>query len=122
MNNTLAEKVEEFYALKTELEELELKKEQLGLEIKTLLQGEPDLTFECDGYKATLVPRTTFTYQDETSILTYLIQKGLGEVYLTKKINTTKLNKELKTGGQLYESLKNYVTKTVSNQLNVSRD
>lgn len=122
MNNTLAEKVEEFYALKTELEELEHKKEQLGLEIKALLQEEPDLTFECDGYKATLVPRTTFTYQDETSILTYLIQKGLGEVYLTKKINTTKLNKELKTGGQLYESLKNYVTKTVSNQLNVSRD
>lgn len=122
MNNTLAEKVEEFYALKIELEELEHKKEQLGLEIKTLLKEEPDLTFECDGYKATLVPRTTFTYQDETSILTYLIQKGLGEVYLTKKINTTKLNKELKTGGQLYESLKNYVTKTVSNQLNVSRD
>ena len=40
---------------------------------------------------------------------------------MVNKIDTTKLNKELKAGGKLFESLKNYVKKEEISSLSVNK-
>lgn len=116
------EKIKAYYELKNKIDELTKEKEQLGEEIKDMLSQEPNKTWEGDGLKAKLVERVTYKYTDETAILSYLTQKGLSDVYLTKKIDSTKLNKELKNKGQLYEALKPSFVESVSDSLTVQED
>ena len=117
----LEEKIKEYFELKNNIDKMVEHKEALGAEIKGLLSNEPDQTYTtAGGLKATVVNSTTFKYDDKTAIIEYLTKKGLGDIYLTKDISTKKLNAELKNEGMLYENLKTYLTKTVTESLKVT--
>lgn len=118
----LETKIKKFYDLKALIEQLTDEKDKLAQNIKEDLEKEVDHKFETeDGYNAKLTEKTNFTYLDEGAIFNYIISKGLSDVYISKKIDTVKLNKELKTEGYLYEAIKPYLTKTVSNSLSVTK-
>ena len=116
----LEEMLNEYLELKRQEDELAAKKEELGNKIKAELKNLPGRKYTENGFKATLTDKVTFKYDDEAAIVNYIIQKGLSEIYLSKKIDATKFNKELKNEGMLYESVKPYLTKNVSEALSVS--
>ena len=116
----LDEKIKRFYDLKKQIEDLTILKESLSDEIKNLIINEPDKKYEnSDGYLVKCISRITYKYADETGIVDYLTKKGLSDIYMTKKIDSTKLNKELKNEGELYKALKNYIVKNVSESLEI---
>lgn len=116
----LDEKLKKYYEIKRQIEDLTSLKESLGLEIKGLVINQPDKKYEnAEGYSAKSVTRTTYKYLDETAIIDYITKKGLSDIYMTKKVDSTKLNKELKNEGELYTALKPYVGKIVSDTLEV---
>ena len=115
----LNELIKEFLEINHQEEELKAKKDELSAQIKALLEKEPNEKFVGSNGSAKLVSKTTFTYNDETAIMNYIISKGFSDVYLTKKINTTKFNSELKTKGALYDATKSYFTENVSKSLEV---
>ena len=111
--------IKEFLEIKHQEEELKSKKEELSSQIKTLLESEKDEKYVCSNGSAKLISKTTYTYNDEAAIMNYIISKGLSDVYLVKKVNTTKFNSELRNKGILFEAVKNYVTENVSKSLEV---
>lgn len=114
------EKIKEYFELKNQIDELTKKKDELASSLKEELQAYPEGKLTEDGrYKAKIVSRTTYKYTDETAIINYLTQRGLSEIYITKKIDTTKFNKELKNKGVLYEALKNSIVENTSDSLTV---
>jgi hypothetical protein len=70
------------------------------------------------GVLAQLSEKETFKYLDEAAIVAWCESNGHPE-YIQKKVLTTELNKELKKGMSLTESLKTNFTKTVSQVLTV---
>lgn len=112
--------IKEYIDIQKQEEEIKAKKEQLGLQIKEALANEPDATYiTAEGNRAMMVEKTTFKYTDELAIMNYIKTKGLSDVYLTTKIDTTKFNKELKSEGMLFEAVKSFVTKTITEALTV---
>ena len=118
----LEEMLKEYLELKKQEDEIAAKKEELGKKIKEELKNLPGRKYDANGLKASITDKTTFKYDDEAAIVNYIIQKGLSEIYLSKKIDATKFNKELKNEGMLYESVKPYLTKNVSEALSVSEN
>lgn len=117
---SLQEKVKRYYEIKKQIDDLTSLKDSLGEEIKDLLVNEPDKKYEDnEGYSARSTNRITYKYNDETGIIDYLTRKGLADIYLAKKIDTTKLNKELKNEGELYKALDKFVTKNITESLEV---
>lgn len=85
-----------------------------------MLVNEPDKKYEDnEGYSAKSISKITYKYTDETGIIDYLTRKGLSDIYLIKKIDTTKLNKELKNEGELYKAVDKFVCKNISESLEV---
>lgn len=113
------ELIEQYMELKAQEEEIKNKKEVLANQIKELLEKEPKMKYETNEYVAKLVERTNFSYLDETAIINYITSKGLSDIYLTKKINTSKLNSELKNKGSLYNATKQYLTESVVKALDI---
>lgn len=111
--------IKEFIALKKQEEELKVKKENLSAAIKEALNAEKVDKYTCDNGTAKIINKTTYSYDDETAIMNYIVSKGLSDMYLVKKINTTKFNTELKNKGLLFESVKPYITEKVSKVLEV---
>lgn len=117
---TLNENIKKYYEIKKQIEELTNLKDSIGEEIKKSLLNMPDKKYENDeGYLAKSTDRVTYKYNDETGIIDYLTRKGLADIYLAKKIDTTKLNKELKSEGELYKALDKFVTKNITESLEV---
>lgn len=119
--NELDKKIKEFYELKIQLDELNKRKDMLTEEIKSLMIQNGIDDYNNNELCSKLTYKTTFKYKDEVGIINYLTQKGLASTYMSNKIDTTKLNKELKNKGQLFESLKNYIIKEENPSLSISK-
>ena len=113
------ELIKQYIELKTQEEEIKAKKDVLSNQIKELLEKEPDMKYSTSDYVAKLIEKTNFSYNDETAIINYITAKGLSDIYLTKKINTSKLNSELKNKGSLYNATKQYLTENIVKALDV---
>jgi hypothetical protein len=98
------------------MEELKTVKEELNDRIKSLMTGK---SYDGINYKATLTERTTFKYNDEVAMLNYIKKKGLSHLYIVEQIDTKKLNAELKLGKTLYNDIKPYIEKTITESLKV---
>lgn len=119
-NLNLEQLLDQYMETVEQINALSEKKTAIGNMIKVMLANEPDKKYKENGYKASLTQKTTFTYNDETAIRNYITQKGLSDIYFEKKINTSKLNGELKSKGILYENLKEYFTENITEALSVS--
>ena len=108
--------IKEFIELKEQEKQLAERKKDLTEKIKSMI---PSGKYEKDGLKVQVVKSTTFKYDDQTAIINYLTQKGLSDVYIVKSIDTKKLNAELKNEGALYNALKPYTTKTITESLRI---
>lgn len=115
----LEDMLKEFIELKKQEDELKAKENELASKIKEELKKLPKSKYDANGIKATITNKTTFKYDDEVAIMNYIKSKGLKDVYLTYKINTTKFNEELKKEGTLFENVKGYVTKNLTEALTV---
>ena len=119
----LDEKIKKYFELKQEIERLDAEKEELSESIKAMVGIFPDQAYTTpDGYSAKVVSKTNYKYADETAIINYFNNKKLGDIYLIRKIDTSKLNKELKTHGVLYNDLSNYIVESISDSLTVKEN
>lgn len=115
---SLNENLERYYQLQQEIDskeqELNALKEQIVKEM-----GDAGIASRSTGsVEGKLINKTTFKYIDEVAILTYLRSHRLNN-YISTKINTTAMNKELKGKGALYEDLKKYCSENTSTTLSV---
>lgn len=116
------DKIKEFYALKKHIEELTKQKDKLGEEIKEFLKSQDDMIyFDDNGYIAKIVTKTIFKYSNEKAIVDYLDKSNLADIYVTRKVNVSKLNDELKVGGKLYEDLRGFTTENKVDSLIVDK-
>lgn len=115
---TLNENLERYYQLQKEVEERE--EEMKALKEAIVKEMEiAGITSQNTGLvEGKLINKTSFKYNDETAILNYLRSHRLNN-YISTKINTTTINKELKNKGALYEDLKSYCTENSSTTLSV---
>lgn len=121
MVDNLDSLVRQYLSVKIEEEAIVARKNELADKIKELLENEPNGKYVTEGgTKATLVEKTTFKYNDETAIMNYLTMKGLKDVYMVKKIDTTKFNAELKVKGALFEDVKSYITESKQKSLTIT--
>lgn len=108
--------------------ELQEQSEKLEEEIKTLRsQITEQMTKEGldkfvapSGVSAQLIEKETFKYLDEPAIVAWCETNG-HSAYIQKKVVTTELNKELKKGMSLTESLKPLYTKSVAYSLTIKK-
>lgn len=70
---------------------------------------------------AKVVAKETFKYTDESAMIKWLKNNGYAQ-FVVEKVNTTPMNKELKKGLTLTESLKTMFTKTTSYSLTVKEN
>lgn len=114
----LNEKLERYYQLQQEIESREAEMKTLKEDIIEEMKDENISSKDTGNVVGKIVDKTTFKYNDEISMITYLKEKGL-ESFVNSKINTTNMNKELKKKGSLYEDLKPYVLETSTSTLSV---
>ena len=109
--------------------ELNAKKEALEKEmsdIKSVITSElvketldgATYTTEDKTASVTKSVKETVKYTDETAMIAILESKGLNQ-FVTKKVVTTSLNKELKKGGVITESLKGLYTTSLAESLTI---
>ena len=116
----LDELLQQYMDIKKQEDELATKKESLSTEIRTLLEKEPKMKYEGASNKASLIEKILYKYEDEAAIINYLNCNKLNEIYIVKKIDTSKFNKELKSKGTLYNHLKRYISESKTLALSVS--
>ena len=114
----LNEQIKEYVELQKEQEELKAKLDAAKQEIIDAMTSQGLSKFETAQGTATLVAKTNIKYTDELAIVKYCEDNNLTN-YITKKVNATALNKELKKGGVLKESLNTYYSENVSQVLTV---
>lgn len=96
--------VEEYNDIQKKIKELTERKNELNESIKkALLDAGISKTETPQGTQVTLTTKVSLKY-DEVSTLKYLKENGLTQ-YIVEKIDTTKLNKELKESKTLNESI-----------------
>ena len=117
----LEQMLNEYLELKKQEKEIKAKKDELGAKIKEELKKLPECKYNANGYKASITNKTNFEYNDEAGIINYIKAKGLSDIYLTTEIKTTKFNDELKKEGTLFENVKSFVTKNLTEALNVTK-
>lgn len=121
MNTELNNKIEKYAELQAQMEELKAQIDELKPEIIEGMINESVEKIELpSGVSAQVVTKETFKYDDEPGMIKYLKDNGLTS-YIVEKINTTSMNKELKKGLTLTESLKPMFTRTVSSSLTVKK-
>ena len=118
MNNVNRELLEnyikEFNKIKSELDNLEARKNDLNDKIKFLMTENSLKEFiTTDGVSAKLGTKETIKYKDEPAMIKWLKENNLSK-YVTEKITTTRLNSELKKSQSLTESLNPYIERSVS--------
>ena len=69
--------------------------------------------YTSDDVKAQVVNKETIKYNDEIAIINYLKENGLSRL-VVEKIDTTNMNKELKSSATLNESLSQHITRTTA--------
>lgn len=113
--------VEKCLELQEQHEKLEEEIKTLKSQIRERMTTEGLYKFEASsGVSAQLVEKETFKYLDEPAIIAWCEANG-HNAYIQKKVVTTELNKELKKGKSLTESLKPLYTKSVAYSLTIKK-
>lgn len=111
--------IDRYFTLKAEQfkieEEMKALKEEIIKEMKEL---NTTVHTSESGVTAKLGVKTTYKYKDEEAMIKWLEKNGFKN-YISKKVNTTPLNKELTKGGILTEGLANFYIKNQSISLTV---
>lgn len=115
---TLDEKIVNYITLQQTIEEMQTKLNAEKAEIIALMELEGKTKVETEHGKATIYYRQNIKYSDETEIIKFCEDNGYSN-FITKKVNTTALNKELKKGGLLKESLNPFVSESETKVLKV---
>ena len=114
------ENIRKYFELQAQMDAI---KEEMAT-LKDSIVGDMDAqgvnTYEVDDIKAQVINKDTFKYNDELGMIAYLKSNGLDK-FVVEKIDTTSLNKELKKGLSLSESLKTMYTKTTSPSLTIKK-
>lgn len=119
MLNELENNIKTYAELQEQKELLESQLSDLKIKIiEAMSENGEVMTETSDGLVAKIIKRDTYKYVDETQMISYLKTNNLLQ-FLTEKINTTTMNKELKSKSALSEELKNYYTHTVQDALTV---
>lgn len=113
------EKVKEYADLIAQKEAIDAKLAELKQQIVDGIGGAGKFDAD-DGTVASVTEKVTFKYQDEPGIIAKLKAGGLTS-YVKESVNSTLLNKELKKGGMLNESLSPMFVKSISYTLTVKR-
>ena len=115
---SLNENLERYYQLQNEMskidEEMKSLKEEIVKEMEVLGVNSQNTGL----VEGKIVNKQTFKYTDEVAIINYLRSHRLNN-FISTKVNTTSMNKELKNKGALYEDLKSYCTENNSITLSV---
>ncbi len=114
---TLNEQVKKYAELKKQQDAI---KEEMDSLKTSIVEEMGDATsFEADnGVVAKLVAKETFKYKDEIGMINYLKEHGMSS-FVVEKIDTKSMNKELKKGMSLTESLSPMFTKETTVSLTV---
>ena len=105
---------EEYDALKEQLDEL---KESILVDMEQL---DTDNYTTDENIVAKVVTKENFKYIDEPSMIKWLKENGYSQ-FIAEKVSTVPMNKELRKGLTLTESLKPMFTKITTYSLNVER-
>lgn len=119
---TIDEQIKKYLELNSQKEELEKQMTEIKTAISFALAGETfdgaTYTTEDGNATVTRAVKENIKYTDETDMIAILESKGLNQ-FVTKKVVTTSLNKELKKGGVIAELLKNLYTSCISESLTI---
>ena len=119
---TIDEQIKKYLELNAQKEALEAQMTEVKNAITASLASETldgaTYTTEDDSATVTRSVKENFKYSDETAMIDILESKGLNQ-FVTKKVVTTALNKELKKSGVITEALKGLYTSTVSESLTI---
>lgn len=115
---SLNENLERYYQLQKEVEEREEEMKSLKEEIVKEMEIEGISSQNTGLVEGKIINKASFKYNDEIAILNYLRSHRLND-FISTKVNTTAMNKELKNKGALYEDLKNYCSENSSITLSV---
>ena len=115
---TLNENLERYYQLQKEVEEREEEMKSLKESIVKEMELEGVTSQNTGKVEGKIINKISFKYTDEVAILSYLRSHRLNS-FISNKVNTSAMNKELKGKGVLYEDLKPYCEETTSTTLSV---
>ena len=107
----LKDNVKKYFQLQQQMEAMKQEMSELKNEIVNDMSDMDVSTFEVDDIKAQVVNKENVKYIDEIAIINTLKKEGLDR-FIIEKIDTTRMNKELKTSASLNESLDGLVSKT----------
>jgi hypothetical protein len=114
------ENIKKYFELQAQADAIKEEMAQLKESIVNDMDSEGVSTYEVDGIKAQIVSKDTFKCDDELGMITYLKNNGFDK-FVVEKIDTTSLNKELKKGLSLSESLSGMYTKTTAPSLTIKK-
>jgi hypothetical protein len=118
----LNENVKKYLELKKQADKIKEELDSLKDSIVEEMNSQNQTTFSTeDGITAKMISKITFDYQDEPAMIKWLEDNGQTS-FIIKKVNTTSLNKELKTSTLLTEGLNSMYVKKSSVSLIVSQD
>lgn len=119
---TIDEQIKKYLELNAQKEALEAQMAEIKTAISESLVDETleGATYTTEAGDATVTKsiKENIKYTDETAIVGILEAKGLNQ-FVSKKVVTTALNKELKKGGIITESLKGLYTTALSESLTI---
>lgn len=114
------ESIKKYFELQAQADAIKEEMAQLKDSIVNEMDAQGVNTYEVDDLKAQVVSKDTFKYNDELGMITYLKNNGF-EKFVVEKLDTTSLNKELKKGLSLSESLSGMYTKTTAPSLTIKK-
>jgi hypothetical protein len=114
----LKENVKKYLELSRQADELKAQLEELKASIVEEMESNNITKYEDGEVNANLIYKTNIKYNDELSMIKYCEENGLNQ-FVTKKLNTTSMNKELKKSKSLNESLNQFYTETTTKTLQV---
>lgn len=115
----LKENVKKYLELKKLADKVKNEMDELKPLIINDIDALKQTTFTTEeGITAKLITKVTVKYNDEPAMIEWLEKKNMNS-YITKSINSTLLNKELKTSTMLNEGLGSMITKKSSITLSV---
>lgn len=119
---TIDEQIKKYLELNAQKEALEKEMSDIKSVITAELEKETlegaTYTTEDNTASVTKSVKENVKYTDETAMISILESKGLNQ-FVTKKVVTTALNKELKKGGVITEALKDFYTSSISESLTI---
>lgn len=115
---TLNENLERYYQLQKEIEEREAEMKSLKEVIVAEMEKEGIKSQNTGTVEGKIIDKLSFKYNDEVAMINYLRAHRLND-FISTKVNTTAMNKELKAKGVLFEELKPYYCSTKSTTLSV---